>query len=290
MRLLYRCVVSLSLLSAPLIVQAQEPAPSPSNARVMLGDITDNRTTGQYFAGLKLELKLSGDGVYEAYGIGKPEFTVAKDDTGRSLLNKEGQQRESMLWDLQSRKQKSANETISGDLGNPSRKAATFTVQGTIPVYTPSLDPDAVVTIPDIHSIYGQALESKPTNISLTVMDKDAADVKNKALAEQQKAAAAGGTMGSALSHMMGGSLGANDLQFRVSDPNGYLVKLEVIGPDGKAMETGSRSKTGGSDGVDVYTNSYHSPIAKGTSLKIYYATKKSMNRVPFSFENVPLP
>lgn len=256
---------------------------SPSAARVMLGDITDNRTTGQFFAGLRMEMRLSGDGIFEAYGISKPKFTSATDDTGRVLLKDD--KNETLLWEMQPRQQKVANETLQGELANPARKATSITVKGYIQVYTPSLDPSAVVTIPDIQAVMGRPMESKEPPISITILDKAAAEAD----AEARKSKAA--SLQSALGQMFTGgrNLGENDLQFKISDPSGLIVKLEVIGANGKPIETGSRSKSS-SDGIDNYVNSYKSPITKDTSLKIYYSTQKSMNQVPFSFENVPLP
>lgn len=278
---------SLMLLATPAI---SADAATPS-ARVTLGDITDTRTTGQFFAGLKVELKLSGDAVFDAYGIGKPVFTIAKDDTGRSLIKED--KRESLLWEMQPRREKSANETVSGELTNPSRKATSISMQGTVPVYAPSLDPASVVNIPDITTAYGKPMTTTQPEFTLTVLDKTSAEAFSKAREDKKKAdaAAAGNMVNSAFGQMfgLGGGMQPNDIQFRVKDPAGFLVRIEVIGADGKPLDTSSRSKFT-SDGEDVYTYSFHQPLAKGTGLRLYYGTAKSLQQVPFSIENQPLP
>lgn len=285
--------LTAALLLAAHTASAAETPPAANNAgiTVMLGDISDNRTTGQFFSGLKVELKISGDKVYDAYGIGKPALSAATDDTGRQLIKENTS--DTLIWDMQTRQKKSNSETVTAELNNPSRKASTINLQGTLPVFVPSQDPSSVVTLPDISAVYGKPLESKQTDISITVLDKATSDARAKAKEEEQKkkAAAAGNALNMALGQMfgMGGSLRENDLQFRVKDPNHFLVRLEVVGPDGKLVETNGRSKMS-SEGEDVYTNNYNNPLPKGSSLKIYYATAKSMINVPFHFENVPLP
>jgi hypothetical protein len=197
------------------------------------------------------------------------------------------------MWDLKTRQQKANTETVSGDLVNPSRKASSMVLQGYIPVYAPSLDPSAVVTIADITTTYGKPMVSKQPDISLTVLDKAASEAFAKAKEEEQKAKAAtsGNPLNSALGHMFGFGSGvqANDLQFRIKDPGRMLVRLEVVGSDGKVIDSNSRSKSS-SDGEDIYTHSYNQPLPKGASLRIYYATAKSMLNVPFDFQNVVLP
>ncbi len=273
-------VIVLNTLTASMSLAQTTPTPNNS-ARISLGDISDNRSTGQW-AGLRVDFKLSGDSIFDAYGITKPNFTAAKDDTGRSLLKADKQ--DSLLWDFQPRQQKSANENISNDLLSPARKATSVTLQGTISVYSPTLDPSAVVTVPNLASIYGHPMESKPLGISLTILDKNA-----KAQADSAKKATAN-PMNSAFGAMFGGGGNSdNDLEFRVKDPHNMIVRIEILDSAGKALETNGRSKTT-FNGEDVYNNSYKQPIPKDASLRIYYATAKSMQSIPFNFENVPLP
>lgn len=286
--LLVACVMSVVSVSA--LAQSTPPVvpATASPISITLGDVTDNRTNGQFFSGMRVDLKLSGEPVYDAYGIGKPVFTAAMDDTGRSVVKEDKDS--TMMWDLKTRQQKSNNETVTADLANPSRKAGTLVLKGFVPVYAPALDPSAVVTISDITTVYGKPMASKNPEISITVLDKNSYEAFNKAKAEEQKAKAAQGGLGAALGMAFGmGSIQPNDLQFRIQDPNKILVRVEVISADGKAIDTNGRSKSS-SNGEDVYTHSYNQGIPKGAGLKIYYATPKSMVNVPFDFPNIVLP
>jgi len=239
--------------------QAQNATP-PVN--VTLGDITDNRSTGQFFKELKVEFKLSGDAVFDAYGIGAPVFSVAKDDTGRSLLKDD--KAESMMWTMQPRQKKSDTETITAELINPARKAAGITLEGMVPVYAPSRDPDAVITLPKITGYFGKPIALKGGG-SLTFSNQ-----------EQSKGSLFG----------IGGGTG---VQFSVNDPKGQLVRLEFVSGDGKTIEVGGRTKMT-MNGSDTYSYSFRQPLAADASLRVYFATPKSMLNVPFKFENMPLP
>lgn len=283
--LLLACI--MSAVSVNAMAQGATPIAS-SPISIALGDITDNRTNGQFFSGMRVDFKLSGEPVYDAYGIGKPVFSAAMDDTGRSLVKDDKDS--TLMWDLKTRQQKSSNETVTADLANPSRKAGTLALKGYVPVYAPALDPSAVVTIADITTLYGKPMASKNPEISITVLDKASYEAYSKAKAEEQNAKAAAGGLGAAFGQMFGmGSMQPNDLQFRIKDPSKILVRVEVVGPDGQAIDTNGRSKSS-SNGEDVYTHSYNQPLPKGTGLKIYYATAKSMVNVPFDFQNVILP
>lgn len=278
---------AMSAMSVSSYAQGVTAIVPASPIAVTLGDVTDNRTNGQFFSGLRVDFKLSGDAVYDAYGIGKPVFTAAIDDTGRTVAKEDKDS--TLMWDLKTRQQKSNNETVTGELSNPSRKAATMLLKGFIPVYAPALDPSAIVKITDITTLYGKPMVSKTPEISITVLDKASYEPFTKAKQEEQKAKASD-SVGAALGQMFGmGSLQPNDLQFRITDPNKMLVKLEVIDMDGNAIEASGRSKSS-HNGEDVYTHSYNQPLPKGAGLKIYYATPKAMISVPFDFPNIVLP
>ncbi len=270
------CIMSAA--SATVLAQGVSPAvPAPviPAVSVALGDVTDSRTNGQYFAGLRVDFKLSGDPIFDAYGIGKPVFTAAMDDTGRTVIKEDRDS--TLMWDLKARQQKSSNETVTADLANPARKASVLLVKGFIPVYSPALDPSSVVTISDITTVYGRPMVSKSPEVSITVLDKNYYEAYAKMKAEEQKAPVA--EVG----------IQPNDLQFRIMDPTRMLVKLEVVDADGKAVDASSRSKSA-INGEDVYTHSYSQPLPKGAGLKIYYATPESMINVPFDFPNIALP
>lgn len=68
--------LSLAAITAPLSAQ---------DLRVSAGTIEDRRTTGQFFGGLEVELKLTGDDLADAKAS-RVLLKKAVDETGRDLL------------------------------------------------------------------------------------------------------------------------------------------------------------------------------------------------------------
>ncbi|MEQ1789665.1 MAG: hypothetical protein ABL857_04400 [Rickettsiales bacterium] len=276
---------------------AQAAASAATAARITVGDITDSRTTGQFFKSLKIELKLSGDSVFDAYGILTPDLTVANDDTGRSLLKEKDKNNKSALWNFHPRLNKSDTENVTVELLNPARKATSFTVKGTVSIYNPKLDANAVTAINNLPAIYGKEIkndELKAAGISLTVLNKETAVTAEKARMEEEKKKAAAnpsGIMGSILNMAFGGTgnMDERTLQYLIKDPQNKLLYIEVTGADGTAVSTRSRMHDSRDD-VDSYAYSYDKPITADMTLKAYIATPKSMMSVPLSVENTPLP
>ena len=56
------CAIALALLAVPGLASAQD-------LRVTAGTIEDRRTTGKFFGGLEIELKLTGDVVDELEAV-----------------------------------------------------------------------------------------------------------------------------------------------------------------------------------------------------------------------------
>ena len=67
---------------APFLVPR---AASGQDLRVSAGTIEDRRTTGKFFGGLEIELKLTGDDLADARAA-RVKLTKAQDESGRDLL------------------------------------------------------------------------------------------------------------------------------------------------------------------------------------------------------------
>lgn len=134
-----RNVLGLSLLSLalpPVSLRAQ-------NVMVSAGTVEDRRTTGQFFGGLEIELKLAGDDLADSKAA---RVIVAKalDATGRDLLPESG--REPDFSD-------SANSTMKVSLKNPARGAAAIReVSGEIQLFMPARDPAATAVVDKLAS------------------------------------------------------------------------------------------------------------------------------------------
>jgi|GEM_PF-2892520 len=78
-------ILALSLISTIAIVTS-----AGAQVQTQLGDVKDSRTTGQFFGGLTVNIKLLGDSVADAESI-RTVINTAVDDTGRDLIDHEKQ-------------------------------------------------------------------------------------------------------------------------------------------------------------------------------------------------------
>ena len=103
-----RLFLSLLFCAASLPLRAQ-------GVRVSTGTIEDRRTTGQFFGGLELELKLTGDDLADARAV-RIQLSKAEDETGQDLLTERSQQ-----GDFQD-----TSQTLKLSLKNPADYPVTF--------------------------------------------------------------------------------------------------------------------------------------------------------------------
>lgn len=310
------------MLTAPTALLAQQGALEPTlrampvaeqaGLNVKMGDITDSRTTGKFFAELKIDLKTEGDALAQAFGVAKPVITAAVDDTGRSLL-KDDKKNEPLFWTFEVLDKKRAT-SLESQIGllNPLRKATSVSFMGYVDVLTPEHDPLSLYVVKNFIAQAGKPLLPKSyqkTGLEITLMTKPLMDKMKqerervKAQAEAQKAAGnsaanAGQAMGEAFGKifesMFSGffSMGENDLLFIVKDPQRQMATLQVVDAAGTPLKTsGGRSMSQDEvNGTVNYTLSFAAALPANAQLKVYFATPKSVQRVPFKYESVRLP
>ncbi|MDX2028274.1 MAG: hypothetical protein SFW62_06535 [Alphaproteobacteria bacterium] len=288
------------------------PLVADTSIRPTIGDVTDSRTTGKFFEYLRIEIKLSGTSLENVFGVSKPIVTAAVDDTGKSLIKDDAKEKP-LFWELQKSEDNKKNFDDTVDLLNPLRQATTISLAGYINVLDPKQDPASIYIVKNFLGSAGQPLLPKNMQkygLDMTVLTKALADkmkqdkAKSKAEADQKKAAGASDTQnlqqsmeqafGKIFESLFSGfiSMGDNDLLFIIKDPSGQVAYLEVIDETGAVIKSGNgRSMSQDKEkGTTNYTASYNAPIPPTAQLKIYLATPKSLTRVPFRFENVPLP
>src|SRR5438552_15831600 len=112
----------------------------------MVSEVSDRRTTGQFFAGSEIKLKLVGDALGDIRGVRRIQITKAVDDTGRNIVTDEKISSAGPFGIERSGKVSSQIEqTVK--LGNPARKASvTKALSGNIELYAPQKDPNSTVT------------------------------------------------------------------------------------------------------------------------------------------------
>jgi hypothetical protein len=265
---------------------AQRGAP---DVRVKVGDITDKRTTGQFFAECEIELQVIGDTVAESAGLRAIRIKTAVDDTGRDLLKEE---EESPSFDEINTEQKTSIEkTVK--LKNPARSAKFIKlIEGEVELFQPTAANGGVVVEKRFMTRVNAPLQSatlKKWNVQITYMTKEGIEAKKKEIEKKQEA---GEKIGEAFAQLFQGIFGgmtsddANSLQFVIEDPDGRFVDLKFQDAKGKPIDTQGRFRSG-----PLYGYSFGEALpGPDAQLVIYLATPTSLKAVPFKVENIPLP
>lgn len=238
------------LFVATNLVQAQ--------AVVRLGEVSDKRTTGQFFAGLEIKLLLSGAEVADAKGM-RVKLESATDDTGKKLSSAKNHMGSSddfkpLEEPFGGGGKKTGEFETSIDLENSPRSAKSVALVGKVELMSPKADPTSVIT----------------ANVA-----KDA----GKALADPAlKAAGAEITLKAPKN---------DEFSYELKDPRGKVASVEFCSADGQPLKTSGSSSMGfnGSKSVSVTINN----APAGVIAKIYLLTAKSVVTVPFKL-SIPLP
>lgn len=300
-----------------------------AEVRTQVGDVKDTRTTGRFFAGLEVELKLTGDALGDAKGI-RTTIDKAVDDSGRDLSDPEKQDKA-----FDALNTRGGGEQVTIKLKNPARKATEIKeLTGTLELHMPSADPAATVTVSNMKAVMGKPIEDpalKAAGVEVIVFNKEQFEARKKA-EEQKKAeqrnnknkqagakdpkavveelakldpndpksaeklgAALGEGFGEALAEAFSGlfsgfmSVGEGDLAFATKDPKSRIVSMEIQTAAGKKIDTHGYSSSGEPKSRTEVVH-YGQPVPDDARLQIYLATEKSIVAVPLQLTSIPLP
>jgi hypothetical protein len=275
---------------------ALSAAAAAQAVRVSAGTIEDRRTTSRFFAGLEIELKLTGDDLADAKSA-RILLKKAVDETGRNLLPESKPDEEF----------KSINSSeLKLSLKNPARGAsAVKEIVGQIELFVPSRDPAATVTVDRLLSRMDKAVDSsalKAQKIALRVVSpnahraaakkRDAEFEKEMAKHKEEMKKEAGDdktaevlmALVKGFSGMMN-EVGDNDLILEIEDPEKKLLDVSVVGPKGDTIDTNGSMSSG-----SLRILQFHEKLPADAKLKLLLQTRKSIVSAPFSLTNVPLP
>lgn len=250
-----------------------------SEVKVTVGDINDKRTTGKFFAGLEIELKLSGPELADAKGI-RTTVKSATDDTGAALPKAENRFGGDGFEELQKAfgggfgGEKKADEfQVKLEFGNPPRSAKSVkTLSGSIELLIPKQDPASIITA-SVAKDAGKPIENpvlKAAGVEFTLRAPGAAAKKTSAF-------------------NLGGGSGENDLGYEIKDPKNKVASVEFFDAGGKKLESNGRMSSGFNDSKTV-TISFNAKPPADAVAKIYVVTDKSVVTVPLDLKDVPLP
>lgn len=271
--------------------------------RVSAGTIEDRRTTGQFFGGLEIELKLTGDDLADAKAA-RLLLTKAVDETGRDLLpEKRGDP------DFQ-KSFGSSLPDLKASLKNPARTAgAVKEITGEVQLFIPGRDPASTVVVDKLATRMDKTVASpglKAQKIEVRLLSPKAyrAEVKKgqaemdkemeKRKAEVEKEAAAAGEDPKAVDALMElakslmgmmGDVGDNDLIFRIKDAESKLLEVEVTDKAGERISSQGSMTSG-----ELRVMNFSEKLPADAKLRFLIKTKKSLVAAPFSLKDVALP
>jgi len=285
----------LALGLAPVLLSGSV---SGQDLRVSTGTIDDRRTTGKFFGGLEIELKLTGDDLADARAA-RVTLKKALDESGRDLLPEKKQDE-----DFQKSSGGSApNLKIS--LKNPARGASAIKeISGEVQLFAPSRDPAATILVDRLTSrmdkpIVSSGLKSQQIAVRLVSpkvyraeakkreADLDAEMQKHK---DEMKKEAGDDKTAEAMMALVKGfagmmnDVGDNDVILQIEDEQGKLLDVEVVGGSGVIDTRGSMS----SGGLKILQ--FSEKLPPDAKLRFLLKTKNALVRAPFSLTNVPLP
>ena len=265
------CAVLALGLSAEAQVQTQ------------LGDVQDSRTTGQFFGGLKVQIKLFGDIVGDVKSM-RANVNTAVDDTGRDLVNHEKQDVEFKCYNING-----GQNYWELNLKNPARKAGTIKeISGEFELFTPKNDPDCVVKVNDFKKAGGKPIES-PVLATARIEVTTYTQAQRDAWKASKKEGNIGDALSEAFGSMFGGKSGPNDITVQIKDPAKKIIQIEFQDADGKKIrENGWSGRT--IEETLLRTYHFNSELPETSRLVMQVITPKSVIKAPFALKDIFLP
>jgi len=259
------------------------------DVRVSVTEVSDRRSTGQFFNNLEVKLKLTGDDAADIKGI-KTSITSALDDTGRNLLSSEKRSSE-----FEAMRETGAGPEVTLTLKNPARKATVIKeLSGELQLFIPGRDPAATVLVKDLSRSIGKPIANpalEKARISVIVLTKKEYDLIKKEEEQKAKNTAEKQGLDQALLKAFEGLLGAffevgeHDLILKISDPSAKLIEVEVIDGKGARISGQGSMKTG-----DLRILNYAEALPADAQLRIFLKTQKSVVSLPLKLVDIALP
>jgi hypothetical protein len=241
----------------PLLVAAAGLA--HAEIAVSVGEVSDKRTTGEFFSGLEIKLRLTGSELAEVKGM-RVKLAGASDDAGKNLVDEKEQRMGSddfkpLEEPFGPGPKKQGEYEAAINLANPERAAKSVKIAGTLELMSPKADPACVVTA-SVAKDAGKPLDNpalKAAGVTITF-----------------KAAK------------------ADELGYKIKDPQDKVAAVEFCSADGKPLETRGGGSMGFGGSKDVSANV--TKVPDGAVAKIYLITAKSLVVVPFKLDAIKLP
>lgn len=281
----------LGALALSPAAHAQTPAKSPTPLRASVGEVTDNRSTGAFFAECKVELKFTGDAASDGGNVRQVRLSEAVDELGRDLKPEKTDNPFPRSFNVES-----SGGTLKAEvkLKNPSRNATTIKVlKGEVELFNPTEANGALLHIHDLLKHPAEPIQN-PTlakyGIVLMYLTKESYDAKKKEL-EAQSGGGAANKLGEAFGDLFKSMLGnmvtdsKNSVLIYIKDPQNKIVGVELQDGQGKRLKTSSRWSS-----TEFQQTQLNAPPPADTQLLVQLAVPEAVRTFPFEVHDVPLP
>ncbi len=291
------------LILAILCIGAGITAPgyAQDGVTVEIKEISDARDSGERFGQLELTAELAGTELDEV-DAARLLVKEATDDKGNDLRE------DGTTPEFQSRDTNMGSLKVS--LRNPARAAKSMSLSGTVELFIPSKDPNAVVTIEKALTkldtpLRAEALEAEKISIRLLspetygskqeenkLDDAKIAELRERAKKEglDEKEFEEMVAFAKAFEEIGGGKPpdGAVILAGRKTDFD-RILRIRVLTADGEEVSFPSRSTSSLGDDATMVLEPSEPPPADAT-LELTLLTRKATMSVPFTVSNIELP
>ncbi len=305
----------MSLTAVWMIFLASEIGGVPT-AELSVGveEVTDTRSTNEFFNRLRIKMKVRGSALSEAWGVMSPSLNKATSDLGENLAAPSTQDTNAFSFLKMEPLNAQRQKLFEVDLKSPARRAGSVVLSGTITVYSPHRHKDESVVIKNYRKHSGSVLavpelEKRGIRLAFTVHD-----AKEKRVSGSPRAFTPEGktTAGHVLNGLIGGTQSIGDptghgLSMEINDPKDQILWVQLFDGANKPFTfTGWSVSSGGpvgvpvpADGADVNRAERNVPqrcmlqsavpLPQNGQLVLYLATDKNIRSLPFSLE-VDLP
>ena len=266
-----------------------------------LADVSDNRINHDMMRGsLEMRIKLTGDDLDRALAS-RIVIKEATDDLGTQLMQ------ESRVPDFSPAEYNAMGLQVS--VAQPPRKAKTVKVKGTVELYVPSRDPNAIVTIDKPLAKLDKPLSApklKSAKLTITPMSRDgyakaqeARKLTPEKIEQLKIKARAEGASESEVELMAGLAEAFGSIEGPLDEGSVALsgksidferiFRIDFLAADGEAVHMTSRGSSTRDDGVTIMTLQPSDALPPNAPMRITLLTDKARMSFPFEL-TVALP
>lgn len=240
--------------------------------------VSDSRSTGDFFKGLEIEMKVMGELVENSKAI-KLNIISAIDDSGKNLLRDDYKSEYTFF-----KNHDGSGQTIKIKLKNPYRKSTIIKeLKGNI---------ISIVEINNFLEKSGSNIFSKATDngiLKITLLTKD--DYEKFKNSKEKEIESETGKIGKciyeAFKSLFGSftSVDENSVIMNIQDKMGKIIFIEFLSPEGSIIRHSGKTTIN-----DIHIFDFEEKLDKKSTLKIYSETNDSLCTYPLNVTDIVLP